>query len=138
MSRVTLSPELAAPLLTDADVHERVDTLIGPAIQDRCLWLILVDGDRKQAPVIMPVEDSPPQPDPDMVDGLQTVLAGFVEKLATDAGPGSCVFVWERLGARLRDGDELWAEALAGAARRAGLACLGVFVSTPAGTRRVR
>jgi len=92
VSRVTLSPELAAPLLTDADVQERVDALIGAAIQDRCLWLILVDGDRKQAPVIMPIEDSPPRPDPDMVDGLQTVLAGFVEKLATDAGPGACVF----------------------------------------------
>ncbi|HSK58443.1 MAG TPA: hypothetical protein VK935_05245 [Actinomycetospora sp.] len=135
---MTLSPELAAPLLTDADVHERVDVLIGPAVQDRCLWLVLVDGDRKQAPVVMPVEDSPPQPDAEMVDGLQTVLAGFVEELATDAGPGSCVFVWERLGARLRDGDELWSEALAGAARGAGLACLGVFVSTPVGIRRSR
>ena len=138
MSRVTLSPELAAPLLTDAHVHERVDSLIGPAVQDRCLWLVLVDGDRKQAPVIMPIEDSPPQPDPEMVDGLQTVLAGLVEELATAAGPGSCVFVWERLGARLRDGDELWADALAGAARGAGLPCLGVFISTPVGIRRAR
>jgi hypothetical protein len=135
---VTLSPELAVPLLTDDDVHERVDALIGPAVQDRCLWLVLVDGDRKQAPVIMPIEDSPPQPDPEMVECLQTVLAGLVEELATDAGPGSCVFVWERLGARLRDGDELWPEALAGAARRAGLGCLGIFVSTPVGTRRAR
>jgi hypothetical protein len=138
VSRVTLSPELAAPLLTDADVHERVDALIGTAIQDRCLWLVLVDGDRKQAPVIMPIEDSPPQPDAEMIDGLRTVLAGLVDELATDAGPGSCVFVWERLGAPLRDGDELWAEALADAARGAGLACLGIFVSTPVGTRRAR
>jgi hypothetical protein len=135
---VTLSPELAQPLYTDDDVHERVDSLIGPASQDRCLWLILVDGDRRQAPVIMPIEDSPPRPDPELIDGLQTVLAGLADELATDAGPGSCVFVWERLGARLRDGDELWADALAGAARGAGIACLGVFVSTPVGTRRAR
>ncbi|WP_433781090.1 hypothetical protein ACQPX6_15505 [Actinomycetospora sp. CA-101289] len=86
----------------------------------------------------MPIEDSPPRPDPELVDGLQTVLAGLADELATDAGPGSCVFVWERLGARRRDGDELWADALEGAVRGAGIACLGIFVSTPVGIRRAR
>ena len=56
---MTLSPELAGPLLTDADVHERVDALIGRATQDRSVWLLLVDGDRRQTPVVMPLEGSP-------------------------------------------------------------------------------
>jgi hypothetical protein len=38
-------------------VHERVEALIGRATQDRCVWLLLVDGDRRQTPVVMPLED---------------------------------------------------------------------------------
>lgn len=33
---------------------------------------------------------------------------------------------------------ELWVDALAGAARGAGLPCLGIFISTPVGIRRTR
>jgi hypothetical protein len=136
---VTLSPELAAPLLTDADVQERVATLIGRATQDRCLWLMLVDGDRRQAPVVMPVEDAPGRPDPALAEGLRDVLGGLTEMLATDAGPGSCVFVWERLGPPgPQDDDAAWARTLVEAATGAGLGTLGVFLSTPAGVRRVR
>jgi hypothetical protein len=136
---VALSPELASPLLTDDDVQERVTTLIGRATQDRCLWLMLVDGDRRQAPVVMPVEDSPVRPDPALAEGLRGVLEGLTDMLATDAGPGSCVFVWERLGPDgFREDDEVWARALAEAATGADLGTLGIFLSTPAGVRRLR
>lgn len=136
---MTLSPELSAPLLTDADVHARVEALIGRATQDRCVWLILVDGDRRQVPVIMPLEGSPRRPEPRSVEGLRTMLAHLPAMLATDAGSGSCVFVYERLGAdEVQDADEQWADALTGASTGAGFGSLGVFVSTPAGTRRLR
>jgi hypothetical protein len=47
--------------------------------------------------------------------------------------------VYERLGGdEVQDADEQWADALGGAATGAGLGSLGVFVSTPAGSRRVR
>lgn len=136
---MALSPELAAPLLTDDDVHDRVEALIGGATRDRCVWLILVDGDRKQAPAVIPVEDSPPRPDPALAEGLRTVLTGLLDMLATDAGAGSCVFVYERLGSdAVQDADEQWASALVATAEAAGLGALGAFVSTPSGIRRLR
>jgi hypothetical protein len=80
-----------------------------------------------------------PGPDRRLVDGLREVLSGLVDQLATDAGPGSCVFVLERLGpVRVGAADEEWTEALVGAATGAGLGSLGVFSSTTAGIRRLR
>ena len=136
---MTLSPQLAAPLLTDADVHERVELLVGRATQDRCVWLLLVDGDRRQTPVVWPLEDSPRRPEPELTDGLRDVLAHLVDQLATPAGSGSCVFVLERFGpGATQSYDEQWADALVGAAAGAGLGSLGVFTSTREGVRRVR
>jgi len=89
---MTLSPELAGPLLTDADVHERVEALIGRATQDRCVWLLLVDGDRRQTPVVMPLEDSPLRPDRRLVDRVGAADEEWAVALvgaATGAGLGS-------------------------------------------------
>ncbi|GAA4781652.1 hypothetical protein GCM10023200_13790 [Actinomycetospora chlora] len=136
---MTPSPELAAPLLTDDDVAARVEALVGPATQDGCVWLLLVDGDRRQAPTVIPIEDSPRRPERHLTEGLRAMLAHLTDMVATAAGPGSCVFVLERLGpAEIGRDDEEWAAALDGAATGAGLGTLGVFLSTPSGVRRVR
>ncbi|GAA4857898.1 hypothetical protein [Actinomycetospora straminea] len=137
---MTLSPENAAPLLTDEDVLARVDAIVGPARQDGCVWLMLVDGDRRQAPVVVPLEDTPRRPDPHLVQGLRDVLAHFADgPLDTAGGRGSCLFVLERLGPPgVRADDEEWADALGGAAVDAGLDTLGVYSSTPTGIRRLR
>ncbi|MEJ2887603.1 hypothetical protein [Actinomycetospora aeridis] len=136
---MTLTPENAAPLLTDDDVHDRVAAIVGPATQDGCVWLMLVDGDRRQTPVVIPIEDSPRFPETHLVGGLRDMLAQLGDQLATDAGPGACLFTLERLGPReTAPGDEEWARALHGAASAAGLGTVGVFLSTPDGVRRVR
>jgi hypothetical protein len=133
------SPRTAAPLLTDDDVAVRVESIVGPALRDGCVWLLLVDGDRRQAPTVIPIDDSPRRPERHLTEGLRGMLARLTDALATAAGPGSCVFVLERLGhAETGRDDEEWAEALDGAAAGAGLGMLGVFLSTPAGVRRVR
>ena len=131
-----MSPTSLPPLLTDDDVLERVESLLGPALRDRCLWLLLVDGDRRQTPVLMPIEDVPPRPDPTMVDGLVHVLGQVAGALVTSAGPGSAVFVLERTGPG--SGEVAWREALASVCESVGLGLLGVFTSTHDGVHRVR
>lgn len=136
---MTLTPENAAPLLTDDDVHARVAAIVGPATQDGCVWLMLVDGDRRQTPVVIPLEDSPRHPETHLVHGLRDMLAHLGDPFATPAGPGSCLFALERLGPpETGSADEEWARALHGAASGAGLGTVGVFLSTPDGVRRIR
>ena len=128
----------APPLLTDADVLRRVEALIGPASSPRTLWLLPVDGDDRQTPVVTPIDDVPRRPD-DMVDGLGTVLAGIAPDLATAGGSGSVIFVLERLGSdHVSADDREWAEVLEVTCTRIGVGLRGVYLSTRAGVRHLR
>lgn len=134
----TLSFSDAEPLRTKADELDRVRELVGDAIVDGRLWIMLVDGDDRQTPVLMPVDDIPWHPEPGMLAGLGTILAGLADGLRTEAGPGSVLFTLERLGRRdIEPGDRIWATGLAEVCRSAGVRLRGVFASTPAGVRRV-
>lgn len=132
-----LSPTNAPPLLTDDDVAHRVASLVGTAARDRTLWLLFVDGDGRQSPVLMPLEDLPGMPD-EVVTALGRVLVGFLPELATAAGPGSVVFVRERLGP---DGvlppDRAWADALTTMCRRFAVLVRGIHLSTPNRVQRM-
>lgn len=128
----------APPLLTDDDVLERVQALIGPASAVRTLWLLLLDGDRRQTPVVMPIDDVPPRPDDGLVGGLGKVLTGTVSDLATDAGPGSVVLVLERRGGEhVTPEDREWAAALAAMCLRVDVVLRGVYRNTRRGVRRL-
>ncbi|MEJ2871291.1 hypothetical protein WCD74_26275 [Actinomycetospora sp. OC33-EN08] len=130
------APDLP-PLLTDDDVLDRVESLVGSARQDRTLWLLPVDGDRRQAPLVVPVEDVPYLPD-DVVEGIGTVLAGFVPRLATASGPGSVVLVLERFGpATVHPADRDWADALTRTCAEHDVVLRGFFVAASGGVVRV-
>lgn len=130
-------PEDAAALHTDADVLERVESVVGPATAANTLWLLLVDGDDRQAPVVMPIDAVPSRPDA-LVDGLGEVLDGVIGDLTTPDGPGSVIFVRERTGSdRHTDDDRAWAAALAAMCERIGVRRRGTFVSTPRGVQRL-
>lgn len=125
-------------LLTDDDVLRRVTELIGPACAVRQLWIMFVDGDGRQTPVIVPIADIPRRPQPGPLDGLTRILAGLRDELATDLGPGSVILTVERVGTDdVLAADREWAGALAGACARAGLALRGVFLSTGTAVRRL-
>ncbi|MBP2370574.1 hypothetical protein [Pseudonocardia parietis] len=127
------SSELPA-LHTDADVHERVSMLVGTAVTDRQLWIMFLDGDGVQAPVLMPIAEMPAAPDPGIVDRLAEVLGSLHGDLATEQGPGSVVLTWERRGPdRPQPADRAWGRALLDACGVSGTRCLGTFLSTPAG-----
>lgn len=124
-------------LLTDADVLARVRELVGPAITDRQLWIMFVDGDGRQAPVISPVSDLPPRPDA-LVPRLGALLAHVLPDLRTDLGHGSVVLTLERHGPDApRPSDRDWAQALTDACIAAAVELRGVFLSTQGGVRRL-
>lgn len=131
------SPATAAPLLTDHDVLRRVEALVGPATRDGTLWLLFVDGDHRQSPVVVPIDDTPRLPDA-LVAGLGEVVEGVLGDLATAAGPGSVVLVRERLGPdAVTADDRAWAGALTAMCRTRGIALRGVHLATPGGVRRI-
>ena len=130
-------PSDCPPLLTDDDIRQRVALMIGPALRDRTLWLFFLDGDRRQAPTVMPVEDVTDLCD-DLVDALGHVLEGFLPELATAAGQGSVVLVWERLGPdEVLPDDCVLVEALAMMCRARDLVLRGIYLVTRAATRRL-
>ena len=129
----------APPLLTDADVHARVEKLVGHAAVVRQLWIMWVDGDGRQAPVVMPVGDIPRSPQPRLLDGLGEVLGGLRAELATELGPGSVILTLERRGPDdVLPMDRGWADALTGTCRRAGVELRGVFLSSDNRVQRLR
>lgn len=134
---MTIPNAADAPLLlTDGDVMTRVDQLVGRAVAVRQLWIMFVDGDGRQAPVVMPVSDLPRTPQPGPLRGLAQVMAGLRDELATGLGPGSVILTFERIG---RDDvlpvDLTWADALTQTCRRAGMPLRGLFLSTDGGVR---
>lgn len=134
----TLNAHTAPPLLTDTDVHERVRALVGPATTDHQLWIMFVDGDNRQAPVLMPISQVPREPEPRTLRNLGKVLAGVCPDLATDAGPSSVILTLERQGL---DGilptDRTWADALSDTCAEADVTLRGVYLSTERGVRRL-
>ncbi|WP_300019008.1 hypothetical protein [Pseudonocardia sp.] len=132
------NPTDAPVLLTDADVLDRVRALVGRACTDRQLWIMFVDGDGRQAPVVMPIADLPRHPEPGGLAGLAGVLGGLRDELATDLGPGSVILTLERLGPdRTLPQDRDWAQALTDACIAAAVELRGIFLSTRGGARRL-
>ena len=134
MTRTPAPRDLPA-LLTDDDIRRRVESLVAPALRHGTLWLFFLDGDRRQAPVVVPVEDMPHLPD-ETVDALGEVLEEIVPDLATDTGPGSVVLVRERLGpGDVLGSDRTWARALATMCRARDVVLRGIYLVTPTDTR---
>lgn len=131
-------PANAPLLLTDADVLERVEQLVGPATVARQLWILFVDGDGRQAPVLLPISDVPLHPEARVIDNLAAVMAGMCDDLTTDVGSGSVVLALERAGRdAVLPADRRWAAALREACDRAGAPLRGVYLSTSGGVHPI-
>lgn len=84
--------------------------LVGHAIRHQ-LWLMLLDINGRQVPLLIPVDGIPIRPEPGSV---APIAARFTEVLAEHAPGGSVILTLERPGdARLTAPDQAWAVELA-------------------------
>jgi hypothetical protein len=129
--------DLTAPLSTDQDVILRVDRLLDQGSRrHRSLWLLFLAGDRVQLPVVVPIDDVPERPDPQLVGNLCDVIADVL----SDAAPAGCAVVTlTRPGDdTANDSDRDWFRTLQEAARERGAAIGMICLATRAGVRQLR
>lgn len=125
-------------LPVDDDGLARVHELVGAAAVDSRLWIMFVDGDGWQSPVLMPIDGIPHLPEPQMSSGLGEILGGLRDQLATDRGQGSVILTRERFGPdEVTAADIAWADALRRTCRDAAVTVRGLFLSTSAGVARI-
>jgi hypothetical protein len=128
--------DAADPLLTDQDVLGRVDRLLDPdSWRQRSVWLMFLSGDGTQLPVMVPIDDVPERPDPQLVGNLCHVIA---DVLADAAPEGSAVVALTRPGSEtVNDADRYWFQTLYGAAREQGASIRMVCLATQSGVRQL-
>lgn len=139
MATMTIPHFADAPALrTDSDVLARVTALVGTARAERQLWVMLVDGDDKQLPTVLPISGIPRAPDRRGLVALERLLHGYRPELATARGPGSAIFALERRGPRtVLPADRAWSDALRVAGLHHDVPLRGVFLSTDTGVLRM-
>lgn len=98
------------PLTTDTDLVDMATELIGRAVR-RQTWLLVLDGDQRLSPIVLPIDGLPADPDPEHV---ATLGARLGELVRTVPGGAAVVLVWERPGSadvRMQEAD--WIAGLA-------------------------
>lgn len=97
------------PLTTDALIEERVRDLVGRATM-RQLWLLFLDEESIQLPLLIPIDALPVFPDTDSVASVTANIAELMDEIQASA----LIVVWERYGsATLTSRDVAWALAFA-------------------------
>jgi hypothetical protein len=119
------------PLRTDALIEERVHTLIGRATM-RQLWLLFLDEDDIQLPLLIPIDGLPIKPGADSVASVVANIAALMEEIAATG----LVVVWERYGpATLNAQDTAWAGAFASECQRVRVPLRASLLSHRTGVR---
>ncbi|MEL4317679.1 hypothetical protein WJX64_01535 [Leifsonia sp. YIM 134122] len=130
---MTLSADEATrqPITTDEQVLDRVDALIGKAVR-RQLWLLFVDADDRQIPLVIPIADHPAAP----YGGHAELLASRIADIVDEAGAAQIIVVWERrLRATSTEADRAWARELATACSDVDVRIRAQLISHRDGTR---
>lgn len=119
------------PLSTDALIQQRATALIGRAIR-RQLWVMFLDENEVQLPVLMPIEGIPTEPE----EGDR--LSRALRELVDGVGAHSVILVLERYGGQeLTASDIAWARALHDAAVAADIRLCAILLSHHRGVRWV-
>ena len=123
--------EHLAPLTSQAAIEERVALLIGRAAR-RQIWLLFLDHEDRQLPLLIPVQDPPSWPKADDDVRFATLLTDIQDQ--TDAS--GFVAVLERFGGMiLTPADSAWARMLTDAAALSPLRLHGILLSHARGVR---
>lgn len=120
-----------APLSTDALIQQRAAALVGRAIR-RQLWVMFLDENDVQMPVLMPIDGIPTEPE----EGDR--LSKALRELVDGVGAHSVVLVLERYGGQeLTTSDVAWARALHDAAASVEIRLRAILLSHRGGVRWV-
>jgi hypothetical protein len=123
--------EHLAPLTSQAAIEERVRLLIGRAAR-RQIWLLFLDDQDRQLPLLIPVQDPPSQPAED--DDRR--FAGLLAHIRDQTDARGFVAVLERFGGlTLTPADSAWARMLTDAASLSPLRLHGLLLSHARGVR---
>jgi hypothetical protein len=122
----------AVALETDDEIVARVRELVRNAIRHQ-VWLMFLNAERRQLPVIMPT-DVPPAPDEDD----PTRIGAFIRELAGELEASTVVVTYERVGNdQLTDADRVWLRALHEACENSRVAFSGPHLCHRRGVRAV-
>jgi len=127
---------LAVPVITDADVLERVAAVVSPAARrHRTLWLFFLRRDGTQANIVVPVDEFPARPRASVVGDICHVASASV---ARAPGLDSVIFTLARPGPPRRTGaDRCLLRALRSAASRHATPVRMLVLATPGGVREL-
>lgn len=118
------------PLITDIDIQQRVSQLVGVAVR-RQLWILFLDDDNVQLPLMVAIDDHPIRPDSTVAD-----LAERVERTLLDEGAASVIVVIERFASDdLAPADVAWATAIHDEFDAQGVRLRGILMSHRHGVR---
>ncbi len=118
------------PLRSDPEVLDRVRALLGRAHR-RQLWLMFLDHDDRQLPLLMP-SDIPPRPEP----GDARRLAAFIRDLVDELDARSVIVSLERRGRdELTELDREWLGMMRDAAAFAAVPMRGPLLVHRSGVR---
>jgi hypothetical protein len=124
-------PDSLIPLRTDALIEERVRGIIGRALC-RQLWLLFLDSDQVQLPLLIPIEKLPRRPD----RASTAQVVANISELMDEIGASELVVVWERKGSSAVSAqDAAWAWSIARACSEIGLPLRATLLSHYAGVR---
>lgn len=120
------------PLTTDTAKADRIHDLLAPASNPAQLWVLTLDDEARQLPLLLPIEDLPSVPEPATMDTLIEAVATLVHSDFCDEF--QALFALERLGPYgVTDSDHRWAATLRGACERADVPYAGTFLLSPGG-----
>ena len=109
---MTKPPLADVPIRSDEDLTRRWASLLDPLVfTARSLWLTWIDHDGLALPVVLPIDDIPLVPDPEMLEGLRRVHVGVAR---SHLPLGGCLAIALCRPGRpeVTEDDEAWAEAL--------------------------
>ena len=122
----------AIALETDDAVLERVTALVRNAIR-RQVWLMFLDSDRRQLPVLLPTE-IPANPGEDDTE----LIGSFIRTMASEVDAATVVVTLERAGSPdLTDPDRAWLATLLDACEASSIPFHGPYLCHRRGVRAV-
>jgi hypothetical protein len=120
-----------SPLLTDSAIQGRVELLVGRA-SSRQLWLLFLDDENVQLPLLIPIDGLPAVP----TDGQTAEVLDRVRQVMDDIGAAEVIVVLERYAAEaLSDADLRWARSIRDGCEACGIPLRAQLLSHRSGAR---